>query len=105
VLWSTGCLGTFCQFPRGAHFFHDGLRNLVVAPRVDIEYRLQQRHALLTRGLRIALESVSGGGNRGVDVGGRAQADSPVDLLGCRVDDIESARLDGVYPAAVDIKL
>src|SRR5690606_16108342 len=52
-----------------------------------------------------ALERALGGGDGLVHVGGLAERDAGVGLLGRRVDDLERAPARGRYPGTVDVEL
>ena len=56
-----------------AHFARHRLGEIVGAGVVAVEDALEQREAVLTRGLGKSLEGCAGGGDRAVDVGRRAE--------------------------------
>src|SRR3546814_3215953 len=65
---------------RRAHLFHDRLAQFLFAPDVFGHDRLEQVEALLDRELRIAGEGLACGGDRLVDIGGRAERDRTRDF-------------------------
>ncbi len=105
VLRSARRLCVLRQPPGRAHLVHDGLGDLVVSTRKNLEDALQELHAFTTRALREAVECARRCRDRGIDVRRRAEADTPVYLLGGRIDDVHGARFDRVDPAPVDVEL
>src|SRR5438093_1084813 len=90
---------------RRPHLLRDGLGHLLVLRLVDLDDALDEREALLGAGLRVRLEGTPGGGDRLVDVGGRAKRDPGDRVLGGGVDDREVVRPRGRHPLPVDVEL
>src|SRR5437867_624689 len=90
---------------RRPHLLRDGLGHLLVLRLVDLDDALDEREALLGAGLRVRLEGTPGGGDRLVDVGGRAERYPGDRVLGGGVDDREVVRPRGRHPLPVDVEL
>ena len=105
VLRATAGLRAFRKAPGRSHLVHDRLGHRVIALAELGEDRLEQRNALVTRGLRVSLESAPGRGDGAVDVLGGTEADAAADLFGRGIDDVQRVRRDRIYPLAIDIEL
>ena len=87
------------------HLARDRLGEIVGAGVVSVEDTLEQRDAILTRGLGKRLEGCAGRVDRAVDVGRRADGDPGEGLFGRRVDDVKRLQAERRDPAAADVEL
>ena len=88
---------------RRAHFGRHRARQIGNALFIFGDDVFHQRNALFAAGLRPGFERGLCSGNRGIDIGHRAQHDFGADFLGRRADHFVARAADAVDPCAVDV--
>ena len=93
------------ELERRAHLARDGVAHVVPTLVVFGQDGAQQVEPLLAAGAGESGESGLGGGHGTIDVGGAADRNLNVSLLGRGIDDVEQGGHDRVHPLAVDIEM